>query len=160
VGRPFATHPYLPPRLCPLRTIDEGAVGDGGSVGVSRDTLERRFSIGSFWARSKNESRRRVETSATAWADTLLWRRVSLLRVAAISAATSNRLIRKDTATTVISSEPKWRAQVVVMVRERGGNSVPAVFQFGKPSCIIHSRPHREGNGSSCRRSGVLGQPS
>jgi len=70
-GAAFPTHPYLPPRLCPLRTIDEGAVGDASSFGVSRDTLERRFSIGSFSARSKNESRRRVATSATAWADTL-----------------------------------------------------------------------------------------
>jgi len=55
-----------------LRTIvNLGEAGcDASSFGVSRDTLERRFSIGSFWARSKNKSRRRVETS-TAWADTL-----------------------------------------------------------------------------------------
>jgi hypothetical protein len=72
-GFAYATraHPYLLPRLCPLRTIFS-AGGPPSSFGVSRETLERRFGVGSFSARSKNESRRWVETSATAWADTVL----------------------------------------------------------------------------------------
>jgi hypothetical protein len=76
-GAAFLTYPYLLPRLCPVRTIV--SEGGGSSFGVSRDTLERRFSIGSFSARSKNESRRRVETSATAQADTLPSESVAVL---------------------------------------------------------------------------------
>lgn len=37
------------------------------------------------------------------------------------------------------------KRKVVVIVRERGGNSVPAVFRFGKPSRCLHPVAHFQG---------------
>jgi hypothetical protein len=45
----------------------------------------------------------------------------------------------------------------VVIVRERGGNSVLARVRNRKPSLSLHSRSHRQGDNGSCRRSVVVG---
>jgi len=53
------------------------------------------------------------------------------------------------------------RRKVVVVIRERGGNSVPAVFNTeSQAASFIHSCPDRQGHGRPRRRSGVLGQPA
>jgi len=43
------------------------------------------------------------------------------------------------------------KRKVVVIVRERGGNSVPRSFLFGEPSCFVHSRSRREENDGARR---------
>ena len=48
------------------------------------------------------------------------------------------------------------KRKVVVVVRERGGNSVPAVSIWKVK--LLHSFAHvSRGNGCACRRSGIMG---
>ena len=55
------------------------------------------------------------------------------------------------------SRNQSGKRRVVVVVWERGGNSVPAVFNSEKSGRFVHSRPDREGNGRARRRSGIMG---
>lgn len=49
------------------------------------------------------------------------------------------------------------KRKVVVIVRERGGNSVASRVQLGKRSSLIHPRSYCQGYGRSCRRSQIMG---
>ena len=51
-------------------------------------------------------------------------------------------------------------AKCVVIVRERDGNSVPAVFRTEGAALNFIKRAHRQGNGRQRRRSHVLGRPA
>ena len=50
------------------------------------------------------------------------------------------------------------KRECVVIVRERNGNSVPAVFRYGRPSPLMDQEAHSARNGRECRRSGVMGR--
>jgi hypothetical protein len=71
----------------------------------------------------------------------------------------------RDVATIVREGEGRQAVQRRRLSGLKGRSHLPGVLvgcvlQYGKPSRFIHPRPHRKGHGRSCRRSGVLGQPS
>ena len=47
-----------------------------------------------------------------------------------------------------------------MIVRERDGNSVPAVFRTEGAALVLDQSAHRQGNGRQCRRSRVMGRPA
>ena len=57
------------------------------------------------------------------------------------------------------ASNQNGKRKVVVIVRERNGNSVPAVFRSEAQAMLIHPRPRRQGNRRQRRRSDLMGWP-
>ena len=56
-----------------------------------------------------------------------------------------------------LAKNQNGKRKVVVIVRERGGNSVPAVFKIGSQGHLIHQHARRQGHDDQRRRSIVMG---
>ena len=57
-----------------------------------------------------------------------------------------------------LSQNQTGKRKVVVIVRERGGNSVPAVFRSESQASILDQGSHRQGDRRQRRRSDILGR--
>jgi transposase-like protein len=55
------------------------------------------------------------------------------------------------------SNNKNGKRKVVVIIRERGGASVPGSVQFGEQGRFVHSRPRCQGHRCSYRRSPLMG---
>ena len=59
-----------------------------------------------------------------------------------------------------LAENQNGKRKVVVIVRERNGHSVPAVFRSEGQAHVLHQGPRRQGNRRQRRRSDVMGWPA